>query len=53
MDKGQRQYYLREQLKVIHNELGDAGAMSEIDELREKAEKRIYLKTSEKSFCVK
>lgn len=39
MDKGQRQYYLREQLKVIHNELGDAGAMSEIDELREKAEK--------------
>ena len=39
MDKGQRQYYLREQLKVIHNELGDPGAMSEIDELREKAEK--------------
>lgn len=38
MDKGQRHYYLREQLKVIHNELGDSNAMSEIDELKNKAE---------------
>lgn len=38
MDKGQRQYYLREQLKVIHDELGDESPVSDADELRKKAE---------------
>ena len=39
MDKGQRQYYLREQLKIIRGELGDADPSNETDELRERAGK--------------
>ncbi len=39
MDKGQKQYYLREQLKIIQQELGDDSPLSEIEELRAKAEK--------------
>lgn len=34
IDKGQREYFLREQLKAVHKELGDDEG--EIDELREK-----------------
>lgn len=37
MDRGQRQYYLREQLKVIQQELGDDNPLSDIEELRSKA----------------
>lgn len=37
IDKGQRNYYLREQLKVIHEELDDGNGVSEIDEMRRKA----------------
>lgn len=37
IDKGQRNYYLREQLKVIHEELDDGDGISEIDEMRRKA----------------
>ncbi len=36
MDKNQREYYLREQVKAIHEELGDGE--EEIEELRKKAE---------------
>ncbi len=36
IDKGQRDYYLREQLKVIRTELGDGDDEGEIDEYREK-----------------
>lgn len=36
MDKAQREYYLREQLKAIRKELGDSGEEEEdVDELRE------------------
>ena len=35
IDKNQREYYLREQLKAIHDELGGEGG-SEIEQLREK-----------------
>lgn len=38
LDKGQRQYYLREQLKVIQEELGDFDPANETTELRKKAE---------------
>lgn len=38
IDKGQRNYYLREQLRVIHEELGDEDDASEIDEMFRKAE---------------
>lgn len=37
IDKGQRNYYLREQLKVIHDELGDGDGASDIEEMRRKA----------------
>ncbi len=33
MSKSQREFYLREQLKAIHRELGDEGASPEIDSL--------------------
>ncbi len=36
IDKNQKEYYLREQLKAIHSELGDDG--EECDELKEKIE---------------
>jgi ATP-dependent Lon protease len=37
IDKGQREYFLREQLKAIHQELGDSGSgRPEIEEYREK-----------------
>ncbi len=39
MDKGQKQYYLREQLKIIQQELGEDGPLSETEELRIKADK--------------
>ena len=37
IDKNQKDYYLREQLKAIHEELGDKEA-NDVDKLREKAE---------------
>ncbi|MBQ9887580.1 MAG: endopeptidase La [Lachnospiraceae bacterium] len=36
VDKNQKNYYLREQLKAIHEELGDTDAMSDADEYEEK-----------------
>ena len=36
IDKGQRDYYLREQMKVIRNELGEGDDEAEFDEYREK-----------------
>ncbi len=41
MEKAQREYYLREQLKVIRKELGESeGLEAEIEELRERLEKK-------------
>lgn len=40
IDKSQREYYLREQLKIIQNELGDKdGIQGEVNEYKEKLEK--------------
>jgi ATP-dependent Lon protease len=39
MDKSQREYFLREQLKAIQKELGDDDQSKEITELREKLTK--------------
>lgn len=36
MDKGQRDYYLREQMKAIRHELGEGDDESEIDDYRQK-----------------
>jgi len=38
IDKGQKDYYLREQLKAIHTELGDDAG--ELDELKDKIEQK-------------
>ncbi len=40
IDKSQREYYLREQLKAIQRELGMKDEMAEIEELREKLKKK-------------
>ena len=39
MDKSQREYYLNEQMKAIHKELGRSDAKSDIQELRDKIKK--------------
>ncbi len=39
IDKGQRDYYLREQMKVIRSELGDNDDEAEVEEYREKVAK--------------
>ncbi len=39
MSRGQREYYLREQMKIIQSELGDEGSIDDIDEYRRKIEK--------------
>ena len=39
VDKNQRDYILREQMKVIQEELGDGDALSEADQFREQTEK--------------
>lgn len=36
LDKSQKEYYLREQMKAIQNELGEKDAAAEAEELREK-----------------
>jgi len=38
LERGHKEYYLREQLKVIQDELGQGESSSELDELREKIE---------------
>jgi ATP-dependent Lon protease len=38
IDKNQREYYLREQLKAIQTELGEVDEQTEIDELRQRLE---------------
>ena len=38
MNRGQREYYLREQMKIIQSELGDEGSIDDIDEYRRKIE---------------
>lgn len=49
IDKGQRNYYLREQLRVIHDELGENDSASEIEEMRAKTmESGMPPETSEK-----
>ena len=40
LDKSQREYYLREQMKAIQTELGDKDAVAEAEELRERAKKQ-------------
>ncbi|MDL2298091.1 endopeptidase La [Synergistaceae bacterium OttesenSCG-928-D05] len=39
IDKGQRNYYLREQLKIIQDELDDGGGATEIEELHKRVDR--------------
>lgn len=51
IDKNQREYYLREQLKVINKELGeDADPVKESDEYREKINKLKTAKTTKEKL---
>ncbi len=49
IDKNQREYYLREQLKTIQQELGEADEQTELDELRERMEKANLPEEAEKA----
>ena len=40
IDRGQREYYLREQLNVIREELGEDGEFSDVEELRRRIAER-------------
>src|SRR5699024_5477611 len=52
MEKTQKEYYLREQLKAIQKELGESdGKLSEVDQLKEKiAEREMSEKINEASI---
>ncbi len=47
VERGHKEYYLREQLKIIQGELGHSDAPSEIEELRERIEKASMPEASE------
>lgn len=42
IDEGQKEYYLREKLKTIREELGDSGAAGDSQKIREKIENNPY-----------
>lgn len=52
IDKNQKEYYLREQIKVIQGELGEQDSVSEAAEYREKIE-RLALNTEAKEKMLK
>jgi ATP-dependent Lon protease len=50
LDKQQRDYFLHQQIKTIQEELGDAPGTQDINELREKASKKKWLKEVHEIF---
>jgi len=51
IDKSQKEYYLREQIKAIQNELGDKDSIvAEVEEYRERAEKACLPEAVAKKF---
>lgn len=44
IDQQQRDYYLRQQIKVLQDELGDSGTRSEVEELRSKGRTKKWSK---------
>ena len=49
IDKNQREYYLREQLKAIQNELGEGDQQNELEELRKRVEEANMPEETEKA----
>lgn len=50
IDQQQREYYLQQQMKTIQNELGDLSPEQDLEELRERAEKKKWDETIAKTF---
>ncbi len=50
LDQQQRDYYLRQQIKVLQDELGHDGNQKEIEDLKEKAKHKKWTESVEKHF---
>lgn len=50
LDKQQRDYILRQQIKAIQDELGEEGLEQEMDELKRRAEKKLMSKQAKEVF---
>jgi ATP-dependent Lon protease len=50
MDKQQRDYMLRQQMKAIQDELGDYSAETELDELRQRGDQKKWPKEAREAF---
>ena len=50
IDQQQRDYFLRQQMRVLQDELGEEGPEREVEELRKKGEKKQWPETANKHF---
>ncbi len=50
LDRQQREYFLHQQMKTIQDELGDNGTQTQINEMRERAEKKKWSKKIKEAF---
>lgn len=50
LDKQQREYILRQQIRTIQDELGEGGPESEVDELRRRANDKVWPEEVERMF---
>ena len=50
LDRQQREYILRQQIRTIQDELGENGPASELEELRNRAEEKYWPEEVEKAF---
>lgn len=50
LDKQQREYILRQQIRTIQDELGDQGFESDVDELKTRAETKVWPEDVQKVF---
>ncbi|MEO0900238.1 MAG: endopeptidase La [Bacteroidota bacterium] len=50
LDKQQREYILRQQIRTIQDELGDQGFESDVEELKARAEEKVWPKEVQKVF---
>ncbi|MEM9987194.1 MAG: endopeptidase La, partial [Bacteroidota bacterium] len=50
LDRQQREYILRQQIKTIQDELGEGGPESEMEQLRKRAEDKVWPEEVQKAF---